>query len=206
MNSYSLPLLILLVASLAAFSCAPKKPAIERNHYILEVFREQPMRQESISAALAVRDFSVSPGYQGREIIYKTDQSVARADFYNHYFVLPGPMAAQLTRSWIRDSGLFASVISMSSHKVADYVLEGAISSIYGDLRDSDHPRGVVEINFLLLKNSGFDFEIVFQKKYRAETKMLGHGTQFLIDALNRSLKDILTSLEQDMASALNFS
>ena len=206
MNNYSLPLLILLMASLAAFSCAPKKPAIERNHYILEVFRDQPARQESISASLAVRDFSVSPGYQGREIIYKTDQSVARADFYNHYFVLPGPMAAQLTRSWIRDSGLFASVIPMSSHKVADYVLEGAISSIYGDLRDPDHPGAVVEINFLLLKNSGFDFEIVLQNKYRAETKMLDHGTQFLIDALNSSLKDILSSLEHDMASALNLS
>jgi cholesterol transport system auxiliary component len=205
-NNYPLTLLLLLVACLAIFSCAPKKPAIERNHYILEVLREQPARQESIPAALAVRDFSVSPGYQGREIIYKTNQSIARADFYNHYFVLPGPMAAQLTRSWIRDSGLFASVIPMSSHKVADYVLEGAISSIYGDIRDPDHPSGVVEINFLLLKNSGFDFEIVFQKRYKAGTRMLGHGTQFLIDALNRSLKDILTSLEQDMASALNSS
>lgn len=197
---------MLLLASLAVFSCAPKKPAIERNHYILKVPREQPPLQVSVSAALAVRDFSVSPGYQGREIIYKTNQSVARADFYNHYFVLPGPMAAQLTRSWIRDSGLFASLIPMSSHKMADYILEGEISSIYGDLRDPDHPQAVVEINFLLLKNSSFDFEIVFQKKYRAETKMLGHGTQFLIDALNRSLKDILTSLEQDMTFALNFS
>ncbi len=204
MNNYLLPIMIFFVMSLSVFSCAPKKPAIERNHYILELSREQPPRQKSISAALAVRDFSVSPGYQGREIIYKTDKSIARADFYNHYFVLPGPMMAQLTRSWIRDSGLFASVIPMSSHKVADYVLEGAVSSIYGDLRNPAQPGAVVEINFLLLKNSDFDFEIVFQKKYRSETKMRDHGAPFLIEALNACLKDILASLEKDLASVLN--
>jgi len=201
-NSKILSGLMLFLIFLAAVSCAPKKPAIERNHYLLEASRERLPDQKSIPAVLTVRDFSVSPGYQSKEIVYKTAKGIARRDFYSHYFVLPGPMIAQLTRSWIRDSGLFASVIPMSSHKESDYILEGAVSSIYGNLQEPAEPRGVVEINFLLLKISDFGFEIVFQKKYRAETTMNGTGAQFLVEALNKSLEDILSSLEGDMAGA----
>lgn len=188
---------------LTIVSCAPKKPAFERNHYILETSREGPALQQAVPGTLSIRDFSVSPGYQGKEIIYRTEKNIARADFYNHYFVLPGPMIAQLSGSWIRDSGLFTSVIPISSHKQADYILEGAIKSIYGDLQDPEQLKAVAEINFLLLKNIDFKFEVVFQKKYRSETDMKGPGSGFFIKAINKGLEDIFFSLEGDMAGAL---
>ncbi len=203
MNYKLLSGLIFFLMLFTAFSCAPKKPAIERSHYILETSRDRPLHGKSIPASLSVRDFSVSPGYQGVEIIYKTGQNTVRADFYNHYFILPGPMISRLARSWITDSGLFASVIPMSSHKEADYILEGAVSSIYGDLRDPKNPAAVVEINFLLLKNTGHDYEVAFQKQYRSETEMEGPGAQYLIPALNSTLEKIFTSLEEDMVGGL---
>ena len=206
MNNKPLPgviFFLMLLAAITAFSCAPKRQPIERNHYLLETFREQPAHKGIIPAALTVRDFSVSPGYQGREIVYKTGNNIARADFYNLYFVLPGPMIAQLTRSWIKDSGLFDSVIPMSSHMDADYLLEGTIVSIYGDLRDPANPGAVMEINFLLLKSTDFEYEIVFQNKYKSHTRMEGTGTGLLIEGLNKSLEDILASLEEDLAEVL---
>ncbi|MFP4396558.1 MAG: hypothetical protein ACLFPY_00575 [Desulfonatronovibrio sp.] len=186
---------------LTAFACAPKKPAIERNYYILETLRNSTPVQEAIPASLKIRDFSVSPGFQGKEIIYRRGKSSASADFYNHYFVLPGPMITQISRSWFMDSGLFNTVVPASSTKEADYILEGAITSIYGDTSRPDKRAAVVEINFLLLKNTGFDQEIVFQKKYKSTVKTKGSGTQSLINGLNKGLNNIFTSLETDLAT-----
>ncbi|MFO7727699.1 MAG: hypothetical protein R6X11_05170 [Desulfonatronovibrio sp.] len=199
---YKLPAgIILFFILLIAFACAPKKPAIERNYYILETSRNSPPAQETIPASLKIPDFSVSPGFQGREIIYRSGKSSAIADFYNHYFILPGPMITQLAGSWFMDAGLFSAVIPPSSTKEADYILEGAVTSIYGDTSQSGKNAAVVEINFMLLKNSGFDQEIVFQKKYKSTVKTEVSGAQPLINGLNKGLNNIFTSLERDLAT-----
>lgn len=202
-NSKLFQYALCLLAVFTVVSCAPKKQALERNHYLLETSRQGQPAQQSPPLVLAVRDFSVSPGYQGREIIYRTGKNIARTDFYNHYFVLPGPMIARLSGSWIRDSGIFASVIPLSSHKEADYLLEGAVKSLYADLQNPEEPRAVAEINFLLLRNTEVSFEVAFQKKYRSETEMKGREADFFIEALNKGLADILSALERDMAAAL---
>jgi cholesterol transport system auxiliary component len=202
-NSKLFQYAVFLLVMFTAVSCAPKKQALERNHYLLETSRQGPAAMETAAGALGVRDFSVSPGYQGRGIIYRTGKNIIRADFYNHYFVLPGPMIAQLSEAWIRESGLFASVIPLSSHKEADYLLEGAVKSLYADLQNPDQPRAVAEINFLLLKNTEVRFEMAFQKKYRSETEMKGPGPDYFIEALNKGLAEILSALEEDMAAAV---
>lgn len=186
---------------LTAVACAPKKPAIERNYYILETSRNLPPSQKTIPASLKISDFSVSPGFQGRELIYRSGKSSASADFYNHYFILPGPMITQLARSWFMDAGLFNAVITTSSTKEADYILEGAVISIYGDISQSGIHAAVVEINLMLLNNSSFDQEIVFQKKYKSTVKTEGSGAQPLINGLNKGLNNIFTSLEKDLAT-----
>ena len=194
--------MIFFVVMFCAFSCAPKKPPIERNHYILELSRAQTESLVMIPASLSVRDFSVSPGYQGKELIYKVGKGKAVSDFYNHFFILPGPMIAQLTRSWIKQAGLFQSVIPMSSRKNADYILEGAVSRVYADFQDRTNPSAVLKINFLLLKDTGFDYEIAFQREYISRTSMTDPSAGSMVGALNNCLSDILQSLEDDLLEA----
>lgn len=184
-------------------SCAPQKPAIERNYFILETYRDQAHHQNVIPGALAIRDFSVSPGFQGREMVYRTGKNKVHADFHNYYFVLPGPMLSQQARSWFKDAGLFESIIPMSSHLDADYILEGAVSSIYGDYQVPGQPAGVVAINFLLLKNTESDFEIVFQKKYRTKNAADGTDAGSIVQALSICIEEILSLLENDIAEAM---
>ncbi|MFN2267356.1 MAG: hypothetical protein ABR533_03705, partial [Desulfonatronovibrio sp.] len=166
--------------------------------------REMEINSRQIPGILTIRDFSVSPGYQGKEMIYRTKENQAHADFYSHYFVLPGPMISQTARAWFRDAGLFTSVVPLSSNKEADFMLEGTVNSVFGDFQEETSPRAVIDMDFLLLRETGLEFEIVFQKNYRAEHKMADRSARELISSLNKSLEEILKDLEMELRNNLN--
>ncbi|RQD58429.1 MAG: hypothetical protein D5R98_08230 [Desulfonatronovibrio sp. MSAO_Bac4] len=194
-----LAILLCLSAIYGLTSCAPKKSPFERHHFIIEANRDLGTASEQIPGTLTIRNFSVSPGYQGKEMVYRTKKNKAHADFYNHYFILPGPMISQVAREWFRDAGLFSSVVPPASNKEADFILEGTINSIFGDFRNKVDPKAVLDMDFLLLKDTGLEFEVIFQKNYRAEHKMADRSAQELINSFNKSLLEILMSLENDM-------
>ncbi|WP_028574614.1 ABC-type transport auxiliary lipoprotein family protein [Desulfonatronovibrio hydrogenovorans] len=190
-------------ALLLLASCAPKKPGFERNNFLVETQRQLPAQDRLVNRPLTVRIFSVSPIYQGKEIIYRTPRNRVHSDFYNHYFVLPGPMITDSVKSWFRDSGLFASVVPVSSHLDTDLVLEGAINALYADYTDQHQPRAVLDISFLVLEFKGVEYEIVFHKQYRKETQLTTREPVQLINGLNKALNHILTLVEEDMAIKL---
>lgn len=199
-----LVLLLCLSTIYGLISCAPKKAPFERHHFLIEANRDLDVNLAQIPDILTIRDFSVSPGYQGKEVIYRTKENKTHADFYNHYFVLPGPMISQVVRAWFRDAGLFASVVPMASNKEADFILEGTINSIFGDFREETNPQAVIDIDFLLLKDTGLEFEIVFQKNYRSEHKMADRSAHELVKSLNKSLEKILNNLENELRDRLD--
>lgn len=198
MKKYPASGLALLIV-MVLVSCAPTKTGIKRNYFVLETSRTTGSDIGPGHGLLAVREFSVSPGYQSKEIVRRGSQGKARADFYNHYFMLPGSMITQLTREWLDRSGLFQGVLPEGSGHEPDYVLEGALTAIFGQNQKNSPPLAVIEINFLLLKNQGFESEFLFQKVYREEMPTAGHETEHLIQGLNACLKKILTELEQDL-------
>ncbi|MFW5730338.1 MAG: ABC-type transport auxiliary lipoprotein family protein [Desulfonatronovibrionaceae bacterium] len=198
----ALGLCILTVISL--LSCAPVKPGLERNYFLLEISRTLSSESGTGHGLLAVREFSVSPGYQGKEIVRRSVKGTAGADFYNHYFMLPGPMITQLTRDWLVKSGLFQAVLPAGSLQQADYVLEGAVTAIYGQNQAGSPPVAVVQINFLLLKNKDFASEFLFQKQYKTEVQTQGDKPEHLIQGFNVCLEKIFTKLEADLSPILS--
>ena len=194
-----------LAMATAFFGCAPIKQPVERTHFILEPSRTaHEQRDQPIRGILSIRSFHVSPGYRGKELVYKKTGGQTSSDFYNHYFIPPGPMLTQATRNWLDDSGLFMAVVPLGSHKDPDYILEGAVVSMHGDFQDPKEPGAVLRMQFLLLRDTGLEYELVMKKTYQEKVMLEQPGAVQLIQGLNKCLESILTDLERDLDRILN--
>ena len=49
---------------------------------------------------------------------------------------------------WLTDAGLFHLVLGNYSKIMPDVLLEGSVASLYGDYRDINRPKAVLEIQF----------------------------------------------------------
>ena len=194
-------LCLILLAAIPA--CAPKKQPPERNFFILETERIVDSSLHEPEKILSVRGFEVSPEFRGKEIVYRKGRGQSSADFYNQFFIPPASMLTDATREWLDESGIFEAVIPMGSHKEADYILEGVVTSLYGDFQEGDRPASVLRMQFLLLEDTGRDYRMLMHRTYNEQTTLAGTGAGHVVQGLNKSLTRILTQLEKDMASAL---
>jgi ABC-type uncharacterized transport system auxiliary subunit len=79
------------------------------------------------------------------------------------------------------------------------YVLEGAVTALYGDYRVSTAPKAVMEIQFLLLQETATNPEIIFQRQYHKEEPLKGDTPDDLVKGWNNALNQILTEFETDL-------
>ena len=152
---------------------------------------------------LAVQPFSIAAAFQGKGIVYRTGEDQYESDFYHEYFVSPAPMMTEQTRNWLADSNVFGQVLSPISSVKPTHVLEGHIKQIAADLRDKKNPQAVLEISFFLLEQKKQDRSIRYRKTYLEMLPLESKTASACIDALNGCLEQILTDLENDLASNL---
>ena len=198
------PALAALLCLIFFSGCSlPKIPAPEKRYFTLNAHRGESLAPAQRKSVLKVRPFDISPGFQGRELVYRLGNHEFESDYYNLFFVPPGPAVTQQIRQWLRDCGVFSNVMEEGSIVNADFALEGSVTSLYGDFRDRAAPKAVVEIQIFLLQNSVESYPVLFQKTYRRETPFTFSGTDSaeLAKALNAGLTDLLKELEGDLRS-----
>jgi cholesterol transport system auxiliary component len=175
----------------------------ERHYYMLEPARAGAAAQASAKTILKVRPFSVSPGFDTREFVYKIGDQRFETDYYNLLFMQPGPAVTQTARKWLDASGLFGHVIDSTSQAEETHALEGNLVALYGDYTDPKAPKAVLEMQFFLLKQTKGDYTVAFQKSYRKETPLDSDAPQNLADGMQKSLGAILAALEGDLGGVM---
>lgn len=168
-----------------------------QRYFLLEVQREGQRQSSSQDVILAVRPFSLSPGYHPKEFTYRTGEFQYESDYYHRFITDAGSQIAEQTRQWLRDSGLFAAVIEPGSTMNATHLLEGNITGLYGDFRDPDNAQAVVRMVFYLLDVTHRNPTLVFHKTFQVTTAVSDGQVEQLIEAYNESLKCILRDLEK---------
>lgn len=180
------------------------KPSANSRNYILNAARPAMPPAKEGKAILAVPRFTVDAAYAGRGLIYRLDEYRYESDAYNEFLVSPTVMITEKTRDWLAESGLFAQVLGSGSSADATHRIEANITGLYGDFRDKDRPKAVVEVRFFLLRTErGVDPEILFAKPYQATVEVTTDDPEGLIDGLDRCLQSILTKLEKDLADVV---
>jgi cholesterol transport system auxiliary component len=194
--------LVPTVFSLMVSGCA--EPSANSRFYVLETARPATPAAKEGKAILGVPRFTVDAAYAGRGLVYRLDEHRYESDAYNEFLVSPTVMITERTRDWLAESGLFAQVLGSGSGVEATHRLEANITALYGDFRDKDGPKAVVEMRFFLLRTErGVDPEIVFAKPYQATVDVTTADPEGVITGLDHCLQTILADLEEDLAGVV---
>ena len=193
-----------LILGASAFSGCRKAISYNMTQYILDPNRAGGPVAVSHEAVLEVRRFTIDSAFSGKNLIYRTDELEYESDFYHGFLVAPAAMIQEATRNWFARSALFARVADAGSYVAPTLALEANITALYGDVRDKDAPRAVVELRVFLLKVEGSrDPVILHGKTYSATRDTETQGPEGLVAAFNLCLQTILADLEDDLAGKL---
>ncbi|HUU49893.1 MAG TPA: hypothetical protein VMW81_02905 [Nitrospinota bacterium] len=174
--------------------------AVEKRYFAIDVSRPgEEVSSSKKGVVLRVQKFRVSARYRGKGLIYRTDEDSYESDFYNEFFVPPGPMIAENVHDWLSKSGLFQNIVKSSSRAESTYVLEGVVLPIYGDYRNTKAPKAVLGIEFFVINDASSLSDIVFQKRYLKKVPLKEKSPDGLVKGWNEALKQILVDFEKDL-------
>jgi len=197
------PLILFLGISWLFFSSAAclsvQKSFPEKRYYILDVSHESGGPNSALARSLRIRKLQVSPRFEGKGLVYRRGNLTYESDFYNEFFIPPGSLLTEELRQWLARSGLFEYVTDAAGQVEPTYILEGTVSSLYGDYRDGAAPQAVLEIEFFLVHDLPAREEILLRKGYRVEIPLKGRSPESLVEGWNNALQQILTALENDL-------
>lgn len=197
-------LLGILLGTVFISACASfSRPALERQHYLLEAERpETAIHHPPSDIVLAIRPVRLAPAFDAKPFVTITTQGRVEADFHNHFFLPPGEMLTSVLRSWLAESAIFAHVTDLSSLKTPDLVLEGYVSALYRNMSGGSG-RAVCAVQFLLLRTGHGGAKVVFQQDYRQEVRLSNASAPELVRGWNQALTNILVNLETDLRQAV---
>jgi len=194
---------IFILFSLSIGCINLERSYIEKHYFVLEASRGENISSPETDAVLTVRRLRVSPQYEGKGLVYRLGELGYESDYYNEFFISPASMFTEEIRKRLAVSGLFKHVVGLSSLLDSTYVLEGAVTALYGDYRVSTAPKAVMEIQFFLLRETDVSPEIILQRQYHKEEPLTGNTPDALVNSWNSTLNQILTEFETDLKENL---
>ena len=193
-----------LAVTLSVFSGCGSTITHDKTQYVLNPVRRAEPAPASDDAILEVRRFMMDSAFHGKKLVYRTGEVAYEEDFYHEFLAPPASMIREATRNWLTQSNLFARVVDAAGYVEPTYALEANITTLYGDARDADAPRAVVELRAFLLRVDGArDAEIVHTGVYSVTCEAAAADPNGIVTGYNDCLEAILTDLEKDIAAKL---
>ncbi|MCC6609047.1 MAG: hypothetical protein IT515_05155 [Burkholderiales bacterium] len=184
---------------IALGACTLSRPPLERQFFVLDTKRSGPPAKIRKPVALKVGLIAVAPPYAGRAFTYRVGELRYESDPYAGFFATPRDLVAREVADWLDRSGLFAAVREPGSPIGAPYVLDGLVTELYADARDSRQTFAVVTIRFHLHRENDRDNPL-FEREY---TERVGAGDgapAALARGYSAALGRILARLETDLS------
>jgi len=171
----------------------------ERTYYLFEVSEPSNPLTPVQGTTVEVKRFSISPGNEGKEFVYRTTEIQYLSDFYNQFFRPPSVILTEAVTQWLDQAQVFEDVLNPISQALPIYFIEGNVVELYGDYRNQSAAKAVMKIQFYLLKTSdlGDQPNIVFGKTYESEQPI---GSATLMNGWNLALEDILGEFLKDLS------
>jgi cholesterol transport system auxiliary component len=203
-SKHSVPFFCNLLALLAlcAACVGIERSYPDRRYFVLEVPARASPSNPTASETIQVSNMRVSPRYADRGFVYRTSESGFESDFYNQFLVAPASLITEEVRKDLVGAQIFKHVIGSTNQSQPSYVLDGAVNALYGDFRNVDSPRAVLEMEFFLTSESPAKPGILMQKRYVKSIPLTGRTPEALVKGWNQALEEILTSLAADLKAA----
>ena len=201
-SNLSSKVFITLVVALCAACVGIEKSYPDKRYFVLEAPANLSPSNPSANETLQVSNIRVSPRYADKSFVYRTSEAGYESDFYNQFLVSPASLITEEVRKGLTESQVFKYVISASNQSQPSYVLEGTVNALYGDFRNPNSPRAVLEMEFFLTSEIPGKPGILMQKRYAKSLPLTGRTPEALIKGWNEALEEILTPLAADLKAA----
>lgn len=192
-------IILFLTYSLGCFTL-PKKEFPGKKYYALEVARNDAPLTAKKDAILSIRNLKISSPYEQKEFIYRIGHSEFISDFYNEFLGLPNILVTEQLRAWFYNAGLFQNIALPNSYITATHILEGNITLLYADFRNSNLLQACSEIQFSLIDDTRTETDVVFQKSYERKITINTKSPADLISGWNQGFQEIFSELELDLS------
>lgn len=175
----------------------------EKKYYLLETVQPTISTKVTPREVLRIAKFRMSPAFTGKGFIYKKNEITYDTDFYNEFLVSPDIMLAEVVRKWFDSSGLFKRVTCSPGHFKEKFILEGAVTAMYGDYSNKKTPIAVLNIQFFLIKDSGLSYHMILRKNYNKQIIVKTNKTNSLVKGWNQLLTEMLSDFQSEIFNTI---
>ena len=171
----------------------------EKHYYAIELSPQNERTAPTIGSVLKIRKLRVAPQFEGKELVYRTNEVQFESDFYNEWFIQPNAMLTQQLQNWLVYEGPFQYVVDASSALEATHILEGVVTGLYGDYRDQGRPKAIVEVQMVLIKDRPSGEEILFRREYSEKVHVPEQSPDALTKGWTEGFRQLFTALAKDI-------
>ena len=166
--------------------------------FLFETDRIGP-KANAVGGNICVKTFKIASPFDSSSFVYKRASNDYELDYYNRFVTSPEILITQQCRNWLEKSGIFENVLNTSSIASADYILEGNVTSLYGDFAEVDSAFSVMQIRFFLIKQAEDKPVIVFSKDYKEKVEVSAASPEDIVAGYDKCLASIMSDFEKDV-------
>ena len=197
------PVATLLLVAMLLGACTISRPYAVKRTFLLEPTLPAAAPAASVKpASLRVGVVNVAAPFRGKTFVYRESDLRYEADFYDEFFIAPTALLSAATANSIAAAKVFRRVVPFGAvADDSDYVLDGFVSELYGDIRNPATPTAVLTITFYLSPLSVPGPAVIWSHEYQQRVPIVGTGPEALAKAWNTALSAILADLARDLAA-----
>lgn len=152
-----------------------------------------------LNGVLVVQRFRAAGLIDERPILYSESTGLeVRQHHYHHWVDPPTDMIQEHMVAYLRATKAASVVTTPESRIRGDFVLRGRISRFEHILVDGAH-RVLIETQVSL--KDATRRHLLFSDTYRAEAEASGQGMEAVVEAFNRSVREILGQVARDVSA-----
>lgn len=167
-------------------------------YYVVDVDRGSVAPEFARDRVLMLKPVRVVPHFRDKTIVFRVDENEYRGQSSHQLFSDPSEMFTAQLRRWLQKSGLFSQVVVDESAE-ADYILETAVTGLYGEKRPEYSPQSILEMQFFM-SSADDQQNMLFQTGLRVETDLEETTPGNVVTGWRQGLEQLLTTLEQDFS------
>ena len=196
-------LLIIMFSLAGCFGLGSKeeveKPVVESPHYyIIDIDRGLMATEFAKGRVLRLLPVRVTSQFRGEEIVFRVGEDEYQAQENELFFSTPEEMFTDQFRRWLEKTGLFTQIV-MDDSVAADYVMEAAVTALYGDKRERQLPQSVLEMQFFLMDGKSSTPRALFQTGLRAEVEITETTAAETVKGWRFALEELFSTVEADL-------
>jgi cholesterol transport system auxiliary component len=190
---------IAITATLVA--CSVSRQAPVKDMYLLEsTLPAMAAAPKPVSVRVGI--VNVATPFRGRAFVYRETDLKYDADFYHEFFVAPAAMLSDATARALAAAKVFRSVVPPGvAADEGDYVVDGFVSELYGDARDTAKPAAILNAAFYVSVANAPLPSVVWSREYRQRVPVSDASADALARGWNAALSTILADLARDLAA-----